>query len=453
MIKAVLFDFDGTLADTNPLIYRTFKETFEKMLPEKKFTDVEIYDCIGPTLDETGNKYFPEYPQKFVDNYRELNAIYHDEMIKIYPGVLEMVAQLKKKNLRLAIVSSKKRDFVIRGLKIVGLYEYFDFIVASDDVVKHKPDKEPLMKAINHYNITSNECLMVGDNSHDIHGARNTGVKSIAVGWALKGVEYMKSLEPDYLVHEASEILSIVDSFNKEKKMKKPEIIIAMDLPDKEAVKNFILKFPPEESLFLKVGMELYYKEGPAIIEYLKDKGHRIFLDLKMHDIPNTVRSAMRSIASLGIDLTNVHAAGGKKMMEAAVLGLLEGSPDGNRPQIIAVTQLTSTSTQMMNEEQGIPGEVADSALKWAKLTREAGLDGVVCSVHEARNIHEACGDDFIALTPGIRLEGDDAHDQTRVATPGFGKLEGSNYLVLGRSITGSVDPYEVYKRVLAEIE
>ena len=235
--------------------------------------------------------------------------------------------------------------------------------------------------------------------------------------------------------------------------MNKPEIIIAMDLPNKEAVDNFVDKFPATESLFLKVGMELYYKEGPAIVAYLKSKGHRIFLDLKMHDIPNTVKSAMRNIASLGIDLTNVHAAGGKKMMEAAVEGLIKGSPNGKRPLIIAVTQLTSTSTAMMNQEQGIPGEVADSALRYAKIAREAGLDGVVCSVHEARSIHETCGDDFIALTPGIRLEGNDAHDQSRIATPAFAKEEGSTYIVIGRSITLAEDPYEIYQRIQAEIE
>jgi len=233
----------------------------------------------------------------------------------------------------------------------------------------------------------------------------------------------------------------------------KPEIILAMDLPNKEDVDKFINQFPVQESLYLKVGMELYYKEGPAIVTYLKEKGHRIFLDLKMHDIPNTVKSAMRNIASLGVDLTNLHAAGGKKMMEAAVEGLVEGSPDGKRPLIIAVTQLTSTSKEVMNNEQRIPGEVADSALNYALLAKAAGLDGVVCSVHEARTVHAACGDDFIALTPGIRLEGDDTHDQTRVATPALGKEEGSNYIVIGRSITQANNPYEVYQRVQAEID
>ena len=223
-----------------------------------------------------------------------------------------------------------------------------------------------------------------------------------------------------------------------------------MDLPNKEAVDKFINQFPENESLYLKVGMELYYQEGPSIVTYLKEKGHRIFLDLKMHDIPNTVKSAMRNIASLGVDLTNLHAAGGKKMMEAALEGLILGSPDGKRPLVIAVTQLTSTSKEVMNNEQGIPGEVADSALNYALSAKAAGLDGVVCSVHEARTVHAACGDDFIALTPGIRLEGDDTHDQTRVATPVLAKEEGSNYIVIGRSVTQAENPFEVYQRVQA---
>ena len=232
-----------------------------------------------------------------------------------------------------------------------------------------------------------------------------------------------------------------------------PEIIIALDLPNKEAVDKFVDKFPTDEKLYLKIGMELYYKEGPSIVTYLKEKGHRIFLDLKMHDIPNTVKSAMRNIASLGVDLTNLHASGGKKMMEAAIEGLNAGTPEGKkRPLLLAVTQLTSTSKEVMNNELKISGEVADTVESYAKLTKESGLDGVVCSVHEAKKIHDLCGDDFIALTPGIRLEGDDAHDQTRVATPKFGKEQGSNYIVIGRSITQSDTPYEVYQRVQKEI-
>jgi len=236
--------------------------------------------------------------------------------------------------------------------------------------------------------------------------------------------------------------------------MNKPEIILAMDLPNKKAVDNFVDKFPMGESLYLKVGMELYYKEGPAIVTYLKEKGHRIFLDLKMHDIPNTVKSAMRQVASLGVDLTNLHVAGGKKMMEAALEGLTEGTPEGkDRPLVIAVTQLTSTSKEVMNDELLIPGEVGEVVESYAKLTKAAGLDGVVCSAHEVRKIHEICGNDFIALTPGIRLSRDDAQDQARIATPRYGKEQGSDYIVLGRSITQAVDPYAVYKRVQTEIE
>ena len=226
-----------------------------------------------------------------------------------------------------------------------------------------------------------------------------------------------------------------------------------MDFPNKKAVDNFVDKFPTSESLYLKVGMELYYKEGPAIVTYLKEKSHRIFLDLKMHDIPNTVKSAMRQVASLGVDLTNLHAAGGKKMMEAAIEGLIAGTPQGDdRPLIIAVTQLTSTSKEVMNNELLIPGEVSNVATSYAKLTKAVGLDGVVCSVHEVRRIHELCGDNFITLTPGIRLEGDGAQDQKRIATPKYASEQGSDYIVVGRSITHADDPYEVYKRVLAEV-
>ena len=235
--------------------------------------------------------------------------------------------------------------------------------------------------------------------------------------------------------------------------MSKPEVIIALDLPSKQAVDKFVDKFPANEPLYLKVGMELYYKEGSSIIKHLKSKGHRIFLDLKMHDIPNTIRSAMRSIAALGVDLTNLHAAGGTLMMKAGVVGLAEGTQAGcERPLIIAVTQLTSTSKKVMNKELGIPGEVADSALNYAQLAKDSGLDGVVCSAYEVRRIHETCGADFITLTPGIRLKGDEIHEQTRIATPSFAKAAGSNYIVIGRSITQAEEPYEVYKRVHAEL-
>ena len=212
MIKAVLFDFDGTLADTNPLIIRTFKETFARMLPDRTLTEAEILDCIGPTLEQTGEKYFPGNATAFVEAYRELNLKYHDEMIEIYPGIKEMLEKLAQKGLRLAIVSSKKRDFVIRGLKQTDLFAFFDYIVAGDDVVNPKPHSEPLEMAMAHYGVVPAECLMVGDNSHDIDGAKAAGVKGIAVGWAFKGVEYLKGLNPDYLVEDAMEIVGIVDA-------------------------------------------------------------------------------------------------------------------------------------------------------------------------------------------------------------------------------------------------
>lgn len=214
MIKAILFDFDGTLADTNPLIIRTFKETFATLLTDRAISEAEILNCIGPTLEQTGAKYFPENPDGFVATYREFNSKYHDEMIKVYPGIIEMVRVLKEKGLKLAIVSSKRRDFVIRGLQQTGLVQFFDYIVAADDVKKPKPDPEPIEKAMQHYGITTAECLMVGDNEHDIHGAKNAKVKSIAVGWAIKGVDYLKALNPDYLVMDTMEIVKIVEAIN-----------------------------------------------------------------------------------------------------------------------------------------------------------------------------------------------------------------------------------------------
>jgi len=211
MIKAVLFDFDGTLADTNPLIIRTFEETFASMLPDRPLTKEEILDCVGPTLEQTGIKYFSERSTEFVEAYRELNSLYHDDMIEVYPGIEEMLERLHKKGLKLAVVSSKKRDFVIRGLKQTNLFEYFDYIVAADDVEHPKPHTEPFDIVMEEYGATPNECLMVGDNSHDIDGARNAGIKSIAVGWAFKGIEYVKSLKPDYIVNDAIEIVEIVE--------------------------------------------------------------------------------------------------------------------------------------------------------------------------------------------------------------------------------------------------
>ncbi|WP_042471769.1 orotidine-5'-phosphate decarboxylase [Bacillus ndiopicus] len=223
--------------------------------------------------------------------------------------------------------------------------------------------------------------------------------------------------------------------------------IIALDFPGEKEVFNFLQQF--NESLFVKVGMELYMQEGPSIVNKIKEQGHDIFLDLKLHDIPNTVQSAMKGLARLGIDLINVHAAGGRPMMEGALEGLEAGTAAGNkRPALIAVTQLTSTTEEQMQAEQKIALSLQESVLHYAKLTKDAGLDGVVCSVHEAKAIAEACGNDFLRVTPGIRMLGGDAHDQKRIATPDGAKKDGSSLIVVGRAITGAANPVQAYKEV-----
>lgn len=223
--------------------------------------------------------------------------------------------------------------------------------------------------------------------------------------------------------------------------------IIALDLSSKVEVIEFLEEF--NEKLFVKVGMELYYQEGPAIIETIKEMGHDIFLDLKLHDIPNTVKSAMKGLAKLGVDLVNVHAAGGSHMMQAAMEGLIEGTPAGQeRPALIAVTQLTSTTEEQMQKEQNILTSLDASVINYAVLAKEAGLDGVVCSVLEAKGIEEACGKIFFKVTPGIRLAGGESHDQKRVATPDFAKSEGSTQIVVGRAITKAENPVEAYHTV-----
>lgn len=223
--------------------------------------------------------------------------------------------------------------------------------------------------------------------------------------------------------------------------------ILALDFPGEDEVFNFLTKF--NEPLFVKIGMELYMQEGPDIVRKVKDLGHDIFLDLKLHDIPNTVGSAMKGLAKLGVDLVNVHAAGGRPMMEAALEGLEEGTPAGKEtPALIAVTQLTSTTEQQMQAEQRIALSLQESVLHYANLTKQAGLQGVVCSVHEAQAIAEVCGDDFLRVTPGIRLAGGDAHDQKRIATPDGAKRDGSSRIVVGRAVTGAQDPVAAYKIV-----
>ncbi len=220
--------------------------------------------------------------------------------------------------------------------------------------------------------------------------------------------------------------------------------IVALDFSSKEEVVDFLSQF--NEPIYVKVGMELTYACGLDIIKTIKEMGHHIFLDLKLHDIPNTVKGGMKNLAKLGVDIVNVHAAGGIPMMKAAMEGLEEGAIDGKRPLCIAVTLLTSISKEMMNEQLGIDGEVIDTVGHYAKNAKEAGLDGVVCSVYEAQKIHELCGDDFLTVTPGIRLATDSVGDQKRVATPDFAKEQGCDYIVVGRSITKSENPSETYQ-------
>lgn len=220
-------------------------------------------------------------------------------------------------------------------------------------------------------------------------------------------------------------------------------VIIALDFENKERTLDFLKKFK-NEKLFVKVGMELFYSEGPSIIKEIKDLGHKIFLDLKLHDIPNTVKGGMKSLAKLGVDMVNVHAAGGIKMMQAAY-DAFEGVE--NKPKIIAVTQLTSTSKEAMNNEQGIPGDVIDSVLRYAKCAKEAHLDGVVCSPLEVRAIKDSLGEDFLTVTPGIRPQTVN-DDQVRVTTPNDARKLGTNYIVVGRPITKAEDPYKAYLEI-----
>lgn len=223
--------------------------------------------------------------------------------------------------------------------------------------------------------------------------------------------------------------------------------IVALDFSSKEEVLDFLSKF--DEPVYVKIGMELTYACGLDIVKEVKKAGHKVFLDLKLHDIPNTVKGGMKNLAKLGVDIINCHCAGGIEMMKAAREGILEGTPEGQQPaKLIGVTVLTSTSKEAMNEELGIPGEVIDTVVHYALNAKKAGLDGVVCSVHEAKAIHEACGDDFLTVTPGIRLANNSVDDQKRVATPEVALQQGCDMIVVGRSITKSKDPVETYKMI-----
>lgn len=226
------------------------------------------------------------------------------------------------------------------------------------------------------------------------------------------------------------------------------DVIIACDFAGRQETMEFLEQFG-EKRPYVKIGMELFYAEGPEIVWQLKARGHKVFLDLKLHDIPNTVGKAMKVLSTLDVDMCNVHAAGTKKMMETAVAGLTR--PDGSRPLLIAVTQLTSTSQEQMEEEIMINRPMAEVVASYGRLAAEAGLDGVVCSPLESPAVHDMLGDRFLTVTPGVRLAGDAAGDQQRVTTPAKARELGSDYIVVGRSITAAEDPAAAYERCLKE--
>ncbi|MBQ2217734.1 MAG: orotidine-5'-phosphate decarboxylase [Firmicutes bacterium] len=226
------------------------------------------------------------------------------------------------------------------------------------------------------------------------------------------------------------------------------DVIVACDFASKAQTLEFLDQFTGRKP-FVKIGMELFYAEGPDIVREIKARGHKIFLDLKLHDIPNTVKSAMAVLTGLGVDIINVHAAGTKRMMEAALEGLTR--PDGTRPLLIAVTQLTSTDQQAMEEDLWIDKPLPEVVMHYAKCAEDAGLDGVVCSPLEAKAVHETCGAQFLTVTPGVRFAESAAGDQKRIMTPQQAKIEGCDYIVVGRPITRAEDPVAAYERCCAE--
>lgn len=230
--------------------------------------------------------------------------------------------------------------------------------------------------------------------------------------------------------------------------MSKRDVIIACDFSSKEQTLNFLDKFTGRKP-FVKIGMELFYAEGPEIVRTIKARGHRIFLDLKLHDIPNTVKKAMSVLRNLDVDMTNVHAAGTVDMMKAAIEGLTR--EDGTRPLLIAVTQLTSTSEERMQKELLIGASINDTIVKYAENAKAAGLDGVVCSPLEAAMVKDACGKEFMTVTPGVRFADGDVGDQVRVTTPERAKEIGSDFIVVGRPITAADDPVAAYERCMRE--
>ena len=226
------------------------------------------------------------------------------------------------------------------------------------------------------------------------------------------------------------------------------DVIVACDFDSKEKTLAFLDQFQGEKP-FVKIGMELYYAEGPAIVKEIKARGHKIFLDLKLHDIPTTVKKAMAVLSGLDVDICNLHAAGTSRMMEAALEGLTR--PDGTRPLLIAVTQLTSTDEEIMKRYLLIDQPLDKVVMHYAKNAADAGLDGVVCSPLEAGKVHDVCGKQFLTVTPGVRFAGGDVGDQKRVTTPEKAKELGSDYIVVGRPITAAEDPVAAWKRCVAE--
>ena len=226
------------------------------------------------------------------------------------------------------------------------------------------------------------------------------------------------------------------------------DVIIACDFDSAEKTFAFLDKFTGRKP-FVKIGMELYYAEGPSIVKEIKKRGHKIFLDLKLHDIPNTVKKSMAVLSRLDVDMTNLHAAGTGRMMEAAIEGLTR--EDGTRPMLIAVTQLTSTDEETMKKDLLIDKPIADVVMHYAHNAKVSGLDGVVCSPLEAGKVHDVCGKGFLTVTPGVRFAGGDVGDQSRITTPEGAKAIGSDYIVVGRPITAAADPVAAYERCVAE--
>ena len=227
------------------------------------------------------------------------------------------------------------------------------------------------------------------------------------------------------------------------------DVIVACDFSSAQQTLEFLDKFSGSRKPFVKIGMELFYSCGPQIVRDIKARGHRIFLDLKLHDIPNTVRKTMKVLSSLDVDMTNVHASGTIDMMSAALEGLTR--PDGTRPLLVAVTQLTSTSEERMQKELLISSSISDTIVHYASNAHTAGLDGVVCSPLESAIVKAACGEDFLAVTPGIRFADSAADDQVRITTPALARKIGSDYIVVGRPVTAATDPVAAYQRCIEE--